>query len=208
MGRPKRQLTEAEKAICREVGKTITCAEARKRLRVSHAVLKRHVTVRPIWSPEKEDILRTHHSVPIHTLMRLTGMSRSQIHRKKLALGLTLPRKWAGTDQWLRDNIGTLGVKGIAKALDRRSLGALRTHLWRLGICPGEHSDVMSLRLVCDFLNVNETTVVRWGIKRDERGIDPKDLRDFIVRNPLKIDPRKVPGESWPTLVQLLAKRW
>lgn len=208
MSRPRRVFTQEEDNIILHAK---SCAEASRLLGVDARLVARRDRElgrqRPRWTDERRQALEKNYGrVSRARLVALTGMSLSQVKREIRRLGLALPRRWDSDNAWLRENLARVGVLGAMRVL-RRSRRAIEMQAWRLGLHPEERGDMMSVRLVCDFLNINETTLARWGIVKKGR-VAPKDLRKAIVENPLRIDPRGLPGESWPTFVQLLAKRW
>lgn len=208
MSRPRREFSLEEDNI---ILQATTYAQAGRLLGIDvRLVARRAVELgksKPRWTDDRDEVLKKHYGkVSRARLMALTGMSRDQVGRRIRTLGLAMPRRWAGDETWLRENLARVGVRGAMRVL-KRSKRAIEMQAWRMGLHPDEAGDAMSIRLVCDFLNVNESTLARWGVVKKGK-VRPADLRAAIVDNPLRVDPRGIPGESWPTLVQLLAKRW
>lgn len=202
MARPARKPTSAEIAIVKRVGRDLTRRDAAAMIGCHRTVVDRWILelgVEVGWTAKRLEALR---------LGQPTGMTASQCRRQRRAMGLTRRRSWDLDREWLGRHIGR-GFDYCAKKLGR-SRRAVEVEAWRMDIHPDETSKTMSPALAGDVIGVHPSTISKWirlgDLDATDGRVTTEALRLFVIKHPGRVNPKTV-GDSWSTLVRLLAKR-
>lgn len=166
------------------------------------------------WTPERDKILRDHYDGKKGTaqrIARLLGWPRWVISKRAAALGLTQPKDYkpwrAAEVEFLLTHVNARTVRWIAKRLKRTETSVVM-RIKRMGLSRQVDTGTYTARQVAEGFGIDGHVVERWirqqllAAKRAALGnnggpapswqITPAAVREFVKRNPLSFDIRKV----------------
>ena len=196
----------------------------------------RHDPVRGTWpnKPELDEAIRQlHTSAPKKgDVKRLAARLERPVwwvSKRARELGLVTPRfreaPWSDAELALLDETADITPQAAQKKFERhgfsRTVSAIVVKRKRRGI--RAHRDGYSAMEVGRLLGYEESVVSRWvrqgKVKAKPAGADrsdgrttlwlitDRDLREFIIQNPMAIELRRVPAAHQPWLIELLSGR-
>lgn len=150
------------------------------------------------------------------------------VSRRARDLGLVTPRfsepAWSAAELRIIDDTADKAPTASLRALKRagydRTLTAVIVKRKRLGIAVPERLGIYTTGQVADLLGYERSTPAKWisqGYLRakmtpnslgfGEASITDAQLREFIVKHPLRVDLRRLPLGNRPWLIELLTGR-
>ncbi len=194
-------------------------------------------TVRPSYpkSPEIDDAIRQLHATPpgkdqVTRLAQRLDRPVWWISRRARDLGLLTPRfreaPWSPAEIDILEDTIDLSPPAIRRRLARagftRSDAAIAVKRKRVGIFQSDRSDYTGAQ-AAELLGYDQSTVSRWirqgilkasaaGQQREDGritmwSVTPKNLRQFLIDNPMAFELRRIPAAHQPWLIELLSGR-